>query len=109
VAEPVLARLQAQITWADIDILPVLTASHVIVQAAVADQPNVNDIILTLGYLPPPVFLGTPDQQQEAAAKLDHVTVRPIARFSMSRAKAAEMAQVLQQLLEALEAQVPRS
>jgi hypothetical protein len=109
VAEPVLSHLQAQITWGDIDSLPVVAASHFIVQVAVADQPNTNDVILTLGYLPPPVFLGTPEQQREAAAALDHVTVRPVARFIISRTKAGEMAQGVQQLLQALEAEAPQS
>lgn len=107
--EPIPVQVQAKITWGDVDSLPVLAASHFIVQAAVHDAPDVNDFILTLGYLPPPLFLGTPEQQVEAAAAMSQVTVRPLARFSIPKAKAAELAQILSNMVQAAESQDPQS
>jgi hypothetical protein len=104
VTEPIRVDLRAQITWGDVESLPVLAASHFLVQAAVVDPANPGDIVLTVGYLQPPVLLGTEEQQRTAAAALDHVTVRPVARFSIPRARAAELATLVQTMLHATQA-----
>lgn len=97
--------MQAQLVWGDVDALPVLAASHFLMQTAVHDAPNVKDIILTVGYLAPPFIQGTPDQVQEIAVNMDQITVRPVARFSIPATKAADLAQLLglvsQQVAEA--------
>ncbi|HXP21180.1 MAG TPA: hypothetical protein VN840_16170 [Streptosporangiaceae bacterium] len=102
--EPIRTQVQARIVWGDLESLPVVAASHFIAQASIHDAPNVNDIVLTLGYLPPPVFLGTHQEQAELAAGLGEVTVTPSARFIMSTSKAAELAHTLSQILEIIEA-----
>ena len=100
--------MHAQVVWGDTDNLPVTAASHFIVQGAVTDPQDVHDLVLTVGYLPPPVFLGTPDQQREAAAAVTRVTVNPIARFSIPVARARELAQLMQNMIQAIEAQEPQ-
>jgi hypothetical protein len=101
VTQPSQAPIRAEISWADVDDLPIVAASHCIVQAAVHDTPKVNDVVVTLGYLAPPVFLGTPEQVATAARELTQVKIRPSARFLMSIDKAEELAAALQQIVNA--------
>lgn len=96
--------VRAQVVWDDVDRLPVYAANQFLVQLSVSEPQNpTSEVVLTVGYLPPPVFLGTPEEQQEAAARVEHVTVRPVARFSMSVSKAGDLAQILQGLLNRLD------
>jgi hypothetical protein len=97
--------VRARLVWEDADRLPVLAANQFLVQLSVI-EPEITaaDVVLTVGYLAPPVFLGTPEEQQEAAASVDHLTVRPAARFSIPIAKAGELARVIQELLARAEA-----
>jgi hypothetical protein len=95
VSEPISAQVQAPLAWGDVANVPVLAANQFIVQVAV-DAQNVAELILTVGHLAPPVLLGTPEQQQAAAAALTQLTVRPVARFSVPIAKAAELAKVIE-------------
>jgi hypothetical protein len=47
---------------------------------------------------------GTPEEQREAAAALDHLNVHAVGRFSIPAGKAAELAQAMQELLQQMEA-----
>ena len=97
--------MRAQIVWEDVDRVPVLAANQFILQVAAVDSPDdITDAVLTIGYLPPPVILGTPEEQQAAAAALERVTVRPSARFVVPIKKAAELAQLIQELVQRVEA-----
>ncbi|MDE0474169.1 MAG: hypothetical protein OXI50_06390 [Gammaproteobacteria bacterium] len=46
---------------------------------------------LTVGQVAPPIFIGTPEEQREQAKGLNWVSVRMLARFVLSRAKAREL------------------
>lgn len=99
------ATVRAQLTWGDLDSLPVLAANQFIVQLSATEAPNTpSDIVLTVGYLAPPLLIGTLEEQQQAAAAVDHLTVRPVARFSVPTAKAAELARLLQDVVQRVEA-----
>ena len=81
-----------------------LAASQFVVQSlANPDEPG-SGVLLTVGYVAPPLILGTPEEQQTALAALDHVNVRPIARFAFSIGKAAELAQIIQDVVHRMEA-----
>jgi hypothetical protein len=97
--------VRAQLDWEDIDRLPVLAANQFLMQLSVS-EPEItgSEVVLTVGYLAPPLLLGTPEQQQEAAAALDRLTVHPVGRFSIPIGKAAELARVIQELLQRVEA-----
>jgi len=96
--------VRAQLAWEDVDRLPVLAANQFLLQLSVSEPQNtVSDVVLTVGYLAPPLLLGTPEEQRAAAAALERVTVRPIARFSIPIGKATELGQVLQGFLERVE------
>ena len=97
--------VQARITWEGVDRLPVLAANQFLVQLSASEPQNlVSDIILTVGYLAPPVLIGTEEEQMQAAAQLDHLNVQPVARFAIPLAKATELGQVLQGFLQRIEA-----
>jgi hypothetical protein len=99
------ALVRAKIIWEGVDRLPVMAANQFLVQLSASEPQNmVSDVVLTVGYLAPPLLLGTEEEQREAAAQLDHVSVQPVARFSIPLGKAAELAQVLQGFLERVEA-----
>jgi hypothetical protein len=97
--------VRAQLVWEDVDSLPVLAANQFLVQLSVIEpQITAADVVLTVGYLAPPVFLGTPEEQQQAAASVDRLAVRPVGRFSIPLAKAGELARIIQDLLQRAEA-----
>lgn len=97
--------VRAQLDWEDLDRLPVLAANQFLVQLSVVEpQTTAAEVVLTVGYLAPPVFLGSPEEQQQAATALDRLTVRPAGRFSIPIAKAAELARIIQDLLQRAEA-----
>jgi hypothetical protein len=103
VPEPIRSQIQAQVSWAAADELPVLAASHFLVQTSITDGDNPKDLVLTIGYLPPPSFTGTPEEVRDAVATLDRVSVRPIARFSVPLGKATDLRDILAQMLEVVE------
>jgi len=104
-SSPLPAQVRAQIVWEDVDRVPVLAANQFILQVAAVESPeDIADTVLTIGYLSPPVILGTPEEQQVAAAALERVSVRPSARFIIPIKKAAELAQIIQELVERVEA-----
>ncbi len=97
--------MRAQVVWGDLNRLPVLAANQFLIQLSVSEpQITGSEVVLTIGYLAPPLLLGTPEEQREAAAALDHLTVSPVARFSIPIGKAAELAQVVQGFLQHVEA-----
>jgi hypothetical protein len=106
VTEPLTpAVLRARVVWEEIDRVPVFAANQFVVQMAMSEaQGAFSEVVLTVGYLPPPLLVGTPEEQREAATAIDHVTVRPIARFSVPAAKATELAQLIQGLLQGVQA-----
>lgn len=99
---PGYATIEAQIVWGDVEALPVLPASHFALQAAVHDAPNLRDVVLTVGFLPPPMLQGTSEQQREAVSKTAQVAIRPLARFVIPLGKAAELRELLDGFVQAM-------
>ena len=96
---------RARVVWEEVDRAPVFAANQFALQVGLSEvEGAVSEVVLTVGYLPPPLLMGTPEEQREAAAAIDHVTVRPIARFSVPVAKAAELSQLLQGFLQGVHA-----
>lgn len=101
--------VQAPLAWGDIDRVPVLAANQFLMQIAVnAGQGDPSDVVLTVGYVPPPLLIGTPEEQQATLAALDHLNVRTVGRFSIPAGKAAELAEIIQDLLRRIEAGRPQ-
>jgi hypothetical protein len=93
--------VRAQTTWGDVDNVPVFAANQFLLQLSATDPELIkSDLLLTVGFASPPVLFGTPEELQEAAASVERVTVRPVARFSIPLGKAAELSQVLQEFVQ---------
>jgi hypothetical protein len=106
VTEPLIpTTVQASITWGSVDSLPVLAANHFAVQLAILEPgESTSDVILTVGYLSPPLLTGTAEDQRDALDALEHLAVHPIARFSIPFTRAAELARIIQELSQRIEA-----
>jgi len=102
--QPNQALVRAKVAWEGVDRVPVLAANQFLLQSVSAVGEPDSAVVLTVGYLAPPLLLGTPEEQRQAAAALDQVNVNPVARFSISTRKAAELAQVIQGFLQNMEA-----
>jgi hypothetical protein len=103
--QPTRTNVRARVSWRDEDLyrLPVLAANQFAVMLSSDDADPVPSVILTVGHVAPPMFLGTPEEQQAAAAAVESVNVQPLARFKLSAAKAEEFAQILQALVQQIE------
>jgi hypothetical protein len=81
------SQVTMQVSWRDLDQVPVQSANQFLVQVQGIGNAPPDDILLTAGYVAPPFAL-TPDTTS--------VDVRPIARVSMSRTRAEELVRTLQ-------------
>jgi hypothetical protein len=88
----------------DLSRLPVLAANQFAVQLSNEEGEPAPSVVLTVGHVTPPIFLGTPEEQRAAALAVESVNVQPLARFKLSAAKAAEFAGLLQTLMQQIEA-----
>lgn len=92
-AEPS-GSLQIPILWIGVEDLP-LTAPNQFVGQSDGDW-----AYLTIGALTPPMLLGTPEEQEEAATRLGYVQVRPIARMALTRKRLVELRDILNATIE---------
>lgn len=105
-----LVPFQVRVYWGDVEHLPVIAANQFMLQQALltpadpgagaASSGDPDEVILTVGHLAPPLLQGTPDEQRAAVTQVSQVTVRPVARFSVRRAKLAELRDVLAKILD---------
>ena len=82
--------------WVGLDELPVQAANNLAAQVAAPGE-----IILSFGHVTPPLFSGTPEEQQAQARSLRFVQVQSLARFSVTPAKVEEMIGALTGILNA--------
>lgn len=61
------------------------------------------DIIVTLGHVAPPVVLGTSEEQQALMMAIGAISVRPLCRVSLSRARLGELIGALQSVAQAFD------
>jgi hypothetical protein len=98
-------NIQISMIWPDVADLPVYRANQFIVQLSTGpDGTMVDDLVLTIGYVAPPVILGTPDEQRASFMALGAVNVQALTRVSMSPAYAQQLVELLQTQLRQLDA-----
>jgi hypothetical protein len=87
--------------WPEVEELPVLRANQFLGQISQGPTGTPEEFILTIGYVVPPVLLGTVDEQRATMRALGAVSVKALSRVSMSRGRLGELIQILQSLAEA--------
>lgn len=80
------------------DELPILFANAFFLQAS-----GDGTFILTVAQAAPPLFAGTPEEQQQQLLQLESVSGRPLVRIAVSAARLKEFADVVQGTLTAAE------
>jgi hypothetical protein len=85
--------ISVPIVYTSTDDAPILLANQFVLQI------NQDEFILLIGQLQPPLLVGTPEEQREAASKLSHVSVKTILRVAMTRTRVEELAALLTQQL----------
>jgi hypothetical protein len=83
------------VTWVGTEEVPVVFVNQMLGQ--VDDR---GDVILSFGQVTPPALIGTPQEQAAQAQRIAYVPVKPVARFTMSRPRVAELIGVLTQVLQ---------
>jgi hypothetical protein len=102
-------RRTVGVSWAPMEAMPVSFANAF----AWTVIPNLDgrpgELVLSVGYLVPPILTGTAEDQVAQMAAVEKVEVRPVARLLMSQERAAELALGLSQVLAALKTVPPRA
>jgi hypothetical protein len=73
------------------DALPILYANAFFLQSS-----GDGIVVLTAAQAAPPIFSGTPEEQQEKLLQLDTISGKPLVRIAMSLSKAADLVALLQ-------------
>jgi len=89
-------EIQISLIWPDVEDLPVLRSNQFLGQLGQGPDGSPEEFVLTLGYVAPPVMLGTPQQQEATFAAMGALSVKALSRVSMSRARLGELIEVLQ-------------
>jgi hypothetical protein len=84
-------KIQFSVIWPDVEDLTVYACNQFLVQISAGSDGRPEDLILTLGFIAPPVILGTPEEQQASAMALQAVSVKGVSRVSMSRGNAEQL------------------
>src|SRR5207249_9163215 len=87
--------VQVPLSWVGTEEIPIVFISHFLGQ--VDDK---GDAILSFGQTTPPPLIGTPEEVRAQAERIAYVPVRPVARFTLSRPRLLELAEVVQKTLE---------
>jgi len=102
-AEPDTGDVNVSLVWAGVDELPVHASNQALVQLNPGADGRPESIVLTLGFVAPPVVLGTPAEQHLAMKALGGIAVRPLVRTAMSISRAKELVEVLGRSIKAAE------
>lgn len=78
---------------------PMLAANSFVVQH------QMDEFMLTVGHVAPPLLVGTPVEQARQATQLPFVPVNVLGRYSITRQRLVELIDALQSNLEKFDAQ----
>ena len=82
------------ITVEGADDLPILYANAFYVNSS-----GDGIVVLTAAQAAPPIFVGTPEEQQQQLQRLETISGKPLVRIAMSAVKVAELVAILQEAL----------
>jgi hypothetical protein len=76
--------------WDGLENVPI-----VLVNNALGQVGQQGEIILSFGQLTPPPLIGTLEQQQEQARRIERLAIKPVARLGLTRAGLDDLIRVL--------------
>lgn len=89
------APIELRVVWDGVDAVPPVPANQFLLQPISTQAEKVDEIVLTAGHLVPPALTGPPDEQRALALALSVISVRPVARVSMTLDRARELRDLL--------------
>ncbi|WP_163548092.1 hypothetical protein [Candidatus Frankia nodulisporulans] len=89
---------QVSVVWTGLEDVAVLAANQFAVQIDGPDGVPEN-IILAVGHATPPLLLGTPEENRAVAGEIKSLPVKPLARLSLSPARAKALIHVLSEMV----------
>lgn len=98
---------QIGIVWPDVSEAPVHRVNQFVSQLEAGGPDGADGILLTLGYVPPPVVIGTPEEVGAMYGALGALSAHAYGRFSMSRQRVVELIQILQTTVGQYDGQAP--
>lgn len=87
--------IEVPMAWAGLDAIDTRTAN----QFLITPDPHDDLMYLTVGLVAAPVFMGTEEEQLQQFRDLQYVTVRPLGRFALTRQRARQLADLLNESL----------
>ena len=81
---------QVPLVWENLDSVPVLLANQFIIQHFQ------DEFIITVGQTVPPAILGDENARAAQLQEITKVSVKPLARIALTRARLTELVQVLE-------------
>lgn len=85
--------------WTDVQDLPVYRCNRFFIQADGEPGGPLDEVVLTLGNVAPPMLPGTPEEQALTASALGVLNVKGIVRVSMNRYNSLALLELLQTYL----------
>ncbi len=82
--------------WPKADEMPVLVANAIVSQLTPGPDGVPEECVVSLGYAPPPIVLGSEEERAEALRALGAVSVITHVRVSLNRSRLQEIINVLQ-------------
>ncbi|WP_395659142.1 hypothetical protein [Nocardioides sp.] len=90
------ANFQVGVIWPDVEDVPVLAANQFVTQLD-AGSAGVEQIVLILGNVTPPLVLGPPEEVQAMLAAVGAVSVKALGRYALTRGRLEELIELLLQ------------
>lgn len=87
--------IEVPMAWAGLDVVDTRTAN----QFLITPDPHDDLMYLTVGLVSAPVFMGSEEEQLQQFRDLKYVTVRPLGRFALTRQRAKQLADLLNESL----------
>ena len=81
--------------WAGVDAIDTRTANEFLI----TPDPHDDLMYLTVGFVSAPVLMGTEEEQLQQLRDIKFVTVRPLGRYALTRQRARQLADLLNESL----------
>lgn len=78
------------VVWEGLENVPVVLVNNALGQVGQQDE-----IIVSFGQLTPPVLYGDLEQQRDQARQIERLAVRPVARLGLTRASLDDLIRIL--------------